>query len=159
MNVIDSEFQIFLVSITIVFLGLHKMVSPVVLDAIVTPIEMLGSATPPVSMFVLAAMLATATWDFRAYWKDAYRILIVKFIFLPLLMVGVLYGLKIHDNCLLFAAMLVMQAASAPATGLMMQVKHYGGDVKKISSIVLLYYLVCIPAMSFWLALWNTLSA
>ncbi len=82
MNVIDSEFQIFLVSITIVLLGLHKMVSPAVLDAIVTPIEMLGSATPPVSMFVLAAML-------------------------------------------------VMQAASAPATGLMMQVKHYGGDVKK----------------------------
>ncbi len=144
-------------TLTIVLLGLHRMPPPGLLNAVVTPIEMLGSATPPVSMFVLGAMLATASWDFRAYWKDAYRILIVKFIFLPMVMIGVLYCLKIHDSHPLLAAMLVMQAASAPAVGLMMQVKHYSGNVKKISSIVLLCYLVCIPAMPFWLALWNSL--
>jgi len=144
-------------TLTIVLLGLHKIPPPGLLDVVVTPIEMLGSATPPVSMFVLGAMLATAKWDFRAYWKDAYRILVVKFVFLPTVMIGTLYCLKIHDSHPLLASMLVMQAASAPAVGLMMQVKHYGGNVEKISSIVLLCYLVCILAMPFWLALWNTL--
>ncbi|OQY02978.1 MAG: hypothetical protein B6I25_08635 [Planctomycetales bacterium 4572_13] len=125
-------------TLIIILLGLHKMLPPGLLNAIITPVEMLGSATPPLSMFALGAMLATASWDFRAYWKDAYRILVVKFIFLPMVMIGVLYYLKIHDSHPLLASMLVMQAASAPAVGLMMQVKHYGGNVKKISSIVLL---------------------
>jgi len=87
--------------------------------------------------------------------KDGLKVVIVKFILLPALVVlGLsLSGLAARDS--LMADFLVIQAASAPATALVLQVRKYGGDEQKVGAIMLLCYLVCILLMPLWMTVWH----
>lgn len=141
-------------TLLIIFLGLKRFIPAFLIESI----DMLGAATVPIATFVLGAMLATASLNVSRWLSDAVRVISVKFLIIPLIITGFLYLIRADSLNPLMASMLVLQAASAPATGLMLQVKYYGGDVNKVSSIVLWCYIVCIFAIPFWFGLWQMIS-
>ena len=57
------------------------------------------------------------------------------------------------------ARLLVIEAASAPAVGLILQVKTYGGNEQKVGSLMLLSYIACIFTLPLWIAIWELVTA
>ena len=51
--------------------------------------------------------------------------------------------------------MLMVQAASPPATNLVLISENYGGDTRSVSSMMLIQYLLAIIMMPVWIALWQ----
>jgi hypothetical protein len=49
----------------------------------------------------------------------------------------------------------MIQAASPPATNLIIIVENYGGDTPSVSSMMLIQYLACILAMPLWISAWQ----
>ena len=122
-------------------------------------IEMLGSATVPIATFILGAMLGSISFTFKRYLLDAVRVILVKLIIIPICTIAILYFIDLGSSHPLLAAFLVIQSSAAPATAIVIQVKHYGGNEEEVSSITLLTYISCVITMPFWLALWNAISA
>jgi predicted permease len=121
-------------------------------------VELLGEATVPLATFILGAVLGSIVFRLRPYWFDALRTVAVKLFILPLLTIWLLLYLDWGPTYPLLADFLVLQAASPPATGLILQVRNYGGDEQKISSLMLISYILCVVTLPFWLALWYTLK-
>lgn len=120
-------------------------------------IELLGRGAVPVANFVLGAVLGGITPTLRPYIFDAVKAVGVKLIIMPILTIAVLYLLPLSVEYPLMARFLVLQAAAAPATGLILQVRRYGGDERKVSSIMLASYITCIITMPLWMAVWESL--
>lgn len=139
----------------VVFTHINRVVPSMVL----APIELIGSTTVPLAIFVLGATLGTISFCLRPYIFDAVRVILVKMIIIPLCTIAVLWLTGVSASYPLLASFFVIQASSAPATATIIQVRHYGGDEQKISSIMLLCYLFCIIAIPFWTALWVTISS
>ena len=95
----------------------------------------------------------------RPYWRDILKILSVKFLIIPLLAVLILHLSGLRESYSLLASFLVIEAAAAPATAFILQVRHYGGDEQKIGSLMLISYICCALALPFWLAVWHALAA
>lgn len=144
-----------LLALAFVFTGIRSVVPSLVLNSI----EFVGSATVPVALFILGAMLGSISFRLHEGLFDTMRVLLVKMVLIPLITIAFLYFFKVGDKYPVLAGLLVLQAASAPAVGLIIQVKHYGGDEQKVSSILLLSYVICIISIPFWLAAWTVVTA
>ena len=138
-------------ALLLVFTHTKSIIPSVLYDSI----DLLGQATVPLATFILGAVLGSITFRWRAYILDAARVMAVKLMLVPLATIIVILLTGLHDNNALMANFLVLQGASAPATGLILQVRNYGGDVQKISSIMLVSYILCVFTMPFWLAVWD----
>lgn len=134
-----------------VFTGLNRYVPGFAADSI----EMLGNAAVPVANFVLGAILGGITLHLRRYLKDALKTTMVKLILLPLATIAVLYFLNVKESYPLMGSFLVLQSAAAPATGLILMVREYGGDEHKISSLMFFSYAACMFLMPVWIAVWD----
>ncbi len=154
-ELITPPFAANLLAITLVFTHLRLLVPSVLLDSI----EFVGTATVPVATFILGAVLGGSPFNLRPYIADATRVALVKMLFVPLCTVAALYFAGLGASHPLLASFFVIQASAAPATAAVIQVKHYGGDQGRVSSVVLLNYLLGIIAMPFWVALWKAVSA
>lgn len=121
----------------------------------VNSITFLGSATVPMAIFILGAILAGVSLNFRGCLFDAVRVIVVKLILTPIFTIIILYLLNINQNYPLLARLLVLQSAAAPATALIIQVRHYRGPEKELGSVVLLCYLSCIVTIPLWIAVWE----
>lgn len=119
--------------------------------------KLLGQATVPLSLFILGGVLGSITISFRSYFFDFFRVILVKYILVPLTTVIAVYFSGIWHHLPLLAVFFVIQSSSAPATLIMIQVKKYGGDEQKIGSILLFSYLVCLFVLPIWVALWYLL--
>ncbi len=149
---ITPPFVANLLGLAMVFTNLYSHIP----DVVVKSIAMLGEAAVPVANFILGAILGSISLQgLFVHRKDGLKVVIVKFILLPALVVlGLsLSGLAARDS--LMADFLVIQAASAPATALVLQVRKYGGDEQKVGAIMLLCYLVCILLMPLWMTVWH----
>jgi len=149
---ITPPFVANILGLAMVFTGLYDRI-PKVFEESVT---MLGNATVPVANFILGAILGSIPLKgIFLHRKDGIKVVAVKFILLPALtLLGLsLSGLAARDS--LMADFLVLQAASAPATALVLQVRKYGGDEPKVGAIMLLCYLVCILLMPLWMTVWH----
>ncbi len=139
-------------ALSLVLSGTHKYIPAFINDSA----KFLGNATVPVATFVLGATLALSIRSIPPFW-DTFRVIIVKFGILPILMIAALYFFKTGEKYPLLAQVLVIQAASAPATAHILMVRTYGGDIKKVGGIIFVSYLVCLFAIPFWLTVWNIL--
>jgi predicted permease len=119
--------------------------------------SLLGSATIPAIMLVLGASLGEITYSKWAPLLDLARVFLVKFILLPAIVVFALYMLKLNSAYPLLCIVLVIQAASPPATNLMVQVKNYGGDIQTVGSTMLFTYVACMVMIPVWFAIWQLL--
>jgi malate permease and related proteins len=141
-----------ILGILLVLSGGKKFVPVIIVDAA----AMLGNATVPVATFVLGSTLIMSIRKIPPFW-DTFRIIFVKFIILPALTITVLYFMNTGEKYPLLAQVLILQSATAPATAHILMVRTYRGDIGKVGGIIFVSYLVCLFAIPFWLAVWNTL--
>lgn len=152
---ITPPFVTILVSIILVFTGLSRVMPTSVMAAV----DMLSQATVPLAIFVLGATLGTISLTDMPSMRDTLVVNGVKFFLTPLLVFIILYSTGLHISMPLFCSLMIIQAASPPATNLILMVKTYGGDSQAVGSMMLISHLVCIFAMPLWLALWQFVTA
>jgi hypothetical protein len=134
--------------------GLEDVVPRTLLAAI----DLIGQAAVPVATVVLGAVLGGVHLRLRPAVGDGLRVMAVKFVLLPAAVVGVLYVTGIAASQPLLARFLVLEAASAPAAGLVLMVSTYGGDHERVGSVMLLAYVACVITIPGWLAVWELLA-
>jgi len=141
------------ISLLIVLLGIqHFIPKPLVQSA-----DFLGKAAIPIATFVLGATLGSISIKKLPGLKDIFGVITVKYLLLPVLTIFILYYFNLGNTHPLLADFLVIQAAAAPATGLILQVRAYGGNQSKVAGIMFITYIVCLFALPFWIALWHSL--
>ena len=69
----------------------------------------------------------------------------------------ILGKLQLKDSHPVLANLLVIQASAPAATAIILQVRAYGGDVRKTGNMMFLSYLICLIALPLWLAVWATI--
>jgi predicted permease len=140
-----------LVAIASVFSGASRILPAPVLDAV----ELVGTAAVPVATVVLGAVLGGISVRFRSHLGDAARTLAVKFFALPLIVVLVLQAVHLHAANPLLAEFFVIEASSAPAVGLVLQVRTYGGNEQRVGTVMFISYAACTLALPAWVAIWR----
>jgi len=142
-----------ILSLILVLLGLQDIFPAFFVDSV----SLVGEAAVPVATFVLGATLGMVSLKkFPKIW-NILRVIIVKYILLPVATIAILLWLNVADTHPLLADFFVIQAAAAPATGLILQVRTYGGDVQKVAEMMVITYVACLFALPFWIALWHVL--
>lgn len=141
-------------AVALVLTGVSRAIPSPVLETV----ELLGEGAVPVATVVLGAMLGGMSLRLRPHLWDAARALTVKYGLLPGLTVAVLAMTDIGATNPLLARFLVLQSASAPAVGLILQVRAYGGDEQKVGTVMLLSYVACLVGLPVWLAVWELVS-
>jgi predicted permease len=106
--------------------GADRLVPRIVLESA----DLVGQAAVPAATVVLGAVLGSVPFRLRPYLWDASRALAIKLALLTLLTVIVVRALGLEDADPLLARFLVLEAASAPAVGII-QIRTYGGDEQK----------------------------
>lgn len=114
----------------------------------------LGAATVPLATFILGATLAISIRSIPSL-VDSFKVLGVKFIFLPLMAIFALKFFNTGSTFPLLADVLVIQSASAPATAHILQIRTYGGNLKEAGGLILFSYGICMFAIPFWLTVWK----
>lgn len=159
-SLITPPFLACVVSLVFVFLNVSRYFNDrdnYVLHGILRAMDLLGEATVPLANFILGAVLGSISFRIRSYIADALRVVGVKLILIPLLVLLILHCTRWFSDNALLCNFFILQAASPPATGLILQVKNYGGDVQKVSSLMLVCYSLSVLTLPFWLALWHSI--
>src|SRR4030042_1239489 len=152
-QLLTPPFIINIISILIVLSSVHKFIPVIITDSI----DMLGKATVPSATFILGATLASTIKTLPGFW-ETFRITFVKFIILPVMTVAILFALRVYKTNPLLADEMIIQSAAAPATALIIQVRTYGGDLKKIGGITFISYLITLIAIPVWLTVWKMIT-
>jgi predicted permease len=152
-RIITPPFIACLTAIALVLLKIKNVIPHFVVDSA----DFLGEATVPVATFILGSTLAMSMKSIPPF-RDTFRVVFIKFIVIPAMVIVGLLWLKTGEAYPLLAQVLVIQAAAAPATAHILMVRTYGGDIRKTGGIIFVSYLICLPAIPFWLSLWNYLS-
>ena len=151
---VTPPFAATIVSVFLVFAGISDYLPMPLISAM----DLLGQAAVPLAVFILGATLSTITISDMPSVPDLVTVAGVKFILVPAVTFAVLYMTGLYRTMPFFCSLMMIQASAPPATNLILMVKNYGGDSRSIGSMMLLLYLLCIPAMPLWLALWQTVA-
>jgi len=143
-----------LVGIGVALSGAGRVLPAPILDAI----DLVGTAAVPVATVVLGAVLGGISVSFRSHLGDAARTIAVKFLALPLIVVVVLQMVELHASNPLLAEFFVIEAASAPAVGLVLQVRTYGGNEQRVGTVMFLSYAACTLALPACVAVWRLIA-
>ena len=142
-----------ILSIILVFSGLNQYIP----DFVTQTTSFMGKITVPLATFILGATLVISIGSIPSFW-DSFRVLSVKFIALPIITIVALQITHTAHSFPLLADVLVIQSASAPATAHILQLRTYGGDLKRAGGLIFLSYIVCLFAIPAWLAVWKFLQ-
>jgi predicted permease len=153
-QLLTPPFIVNILSILIVLSNLHKFIPVIITDSI----DLLGKATVPSATFILGATLASTLKSLPNFWVT-FRVTFIKFIIIPAMVIFVLLSLGVHKTNPLLADEMIIQSAAAPATALIIQVRTYGGDIKKIGGITFISYLVTLIAIPIWLTVWRMITS
>jgi predicted permease len=140
-------------AIACVLSGATRLIPETLLGAV----DLLGRAAVPVATFILGAVLGSISLRLRPYVSDALRTLTIKLGVMPLLTILVVLAIDLQSSNELLARFFVIEAAAAPAAGIILMVRSYGGDEQKIGSLMLLSYIVCTLSLPLWVAVWEVL--
>lgn len=138
------------ISVFLVLTSLSQFIPKPVISAM----DLLGQATIPIAVFVLGATMASISVRKLPGFYDIFVVTTVKFALVPATVFSLLYFTGYYLTIPLISTMLIIQSTSPPATNLILIVENYGGDTERISSMMLIQYLVCIAAMPLWIAAW-----
>lgn len=134
--------------------GITRWVPAPVLETV----ELIGQGAVPIATVVLGATLGGMRLQLRRHLWDTARVVFVKYGLLPALTVALLLATGIAAGSPTLARFLVLEAASAPAVGLILQVRAYGGDESKVGAVMLVSYALCLVSLPVWLAVWEVVS-
>ncbi len=149
-GIITPPFVANVLSILIILSGTKRFIPGVITDSA----GFLGNATVPVATFILGATLARSMGSIPKF-ADTARVMLIKFILLPLAVIVVMKVLGTVRQFPLLADVMIIQASSAPATAHILQIRTYGGNLKAAGGIIFVAYLVCMFAIPFWLSVWR----
>lgn len=136
-----------------VFSGLDQFLPEVVMG----PLELLGSATVPIATFILGATLGSAYLKGLPSISDTLKMISIKHVIVPVSTIFLLYLFKFKSINPLLSDFLVIESAAAPATALIIQTRKYGGDERKVGSLMFLSYGISLFVLPLWLAIWRVL--
>ena len=142
-----------ILGIIFVLSGLHLYIPKIVLNAI----ELTGTATVPIANFILGAVLGGISLKVWPSFSDAFRVLGVKFLIIPLFTVLAMIFLHVREANSLMSDVILIQAVSPPAIAILIQIKNYGGDAQKSGSLMLISYAACILIIPLWMAIWSVI--
>lgn len=129
--------------------------SSLVPHTVIASMTLVGEAGIPLAIFILGGTLGTICARDLPGFKDILIVFLVKFILVPGCVFALLSHIKGLLSCPLICSMLIIQAASPPATNLVLITENYGGDTRAVSSMMLVQYLAAIVMMPLWIALWQ----
>lgn len=152
-QLLSPPFLVNIISIIFVLSTVHRFIPAMLNDSI----GMLGKATVPSATFILGATLAVALKSLPGFWVT-FRIIFIKFVLLPGIVILILYALHVNETNPLLADVLVIQSAAAPATAFILQVRTYNGDLQKIGGITFISYFVILIAIPLWLTVWRMIT-
>ncbi len=138
-------------AVVVVLANAHQVLPAPVVDAA----RLLGEAAVPVATFVLGAVLGSISIRVRGMVLDAVRVVGIKLLILPALTMIVLLAIDLNGSDPLLARFLLIEAAAAPAVGLVLQVRQWGGNEQDTGSLMLLSYLASAVTLPTWLAVWD----
>ncbi len=118
-------------------------------------VDLLGTAAVPVAAVVLGAILGGIDFDLRSCFPDAVRAMSVKLLALPALTALALHLTHLHAVNPLLAEFFIIESAAAPAVALVLQVRTYGGDERRVGSAMFFSYLACTVTLPAWVAVWR----
>jgi predicted permease len=118
-------------------------------------VDLLGTAAVPVAALVLGAVLGGIDFNLRSCFPDAVRAMSVKLLALPALTALVLHLTHLHTVNPLLAEFFIIESAAAPAVALVLQVRTYGGDERRVGSAMFFSYLACTVTLPAWVAVWR----
>lgn len=150
---ITPPFAANLVAIAFALSGAAGILPGPVLKAI----DLLGTAAVPVATLVLGAVLGSIDVRLSSHVADTARALGVKLLMLPAVTVLFLHLTRLHGANPLLAEFFVIEAASAPAVALVLQVRAYGGDEGRVGSVMFYSYVACTLTLPAWVAIWSLL--
>ena len=150
-NFVTPPFVANLVAIAVALSGADKIIPGFVLGAI----DLLGTAAVPVATLVLGAVLGSIDVRLRSHVADTARALGVKLMLLPAVTGLLLHLTSLHLSNPLLAEFFVIEAASAPAVALVLQVRTYGGDERRVGSVMFFSYLACTLTLPMWVSIWR----
>lgn len=153
-GLITPPFAANLAAVLLVLTGARALV-PGPLNAAV---QLVGSATIPVSVFVLGATLGGMAHRFRHHLADAVRTLGVKLLVIPLVTVLVLSATNLKQTDPTLALLLLLQGASAPAMNIVLQITTYGGNLERTGTIMVLGYIASLLTVPAWVAVWQVMG-
>jgi len=136
-------------SVSIVLLGMHVYVPKIILE----PLSVIGSATVPMAIFVLGGTLGGISFKIWPKFFDIFRMLLVKFVLIPAVVLVFLHLFHTRENSPLIATLLVLEASAAPSTNIMVIMRKYGGDIQQVGGLLIIGYLMAIIIMPLWIAL------
>ena len=139
-----------IIGLLFVLTGLRNIIPHFLSDSI----ALMGDATVPIATLILGATLGTLPWKFMPVIKDLSWVVIIKLIAVPGIVFLLLRGSALQHDYPLLSNLLILEASSPAATGLIIQIRRYGGDQDKAATIMLFSYMACLFFIPFWLALW-----
>jgi len=142
-----------ILSLLIVLIGIQNIFPVFFVDAV----GLAGEAAVPVATFVLGATLGTVSLKKVPVFFDSIRVLLVKYLIIPGLTVFILFYFEIYKINPLLSDFFVIEAAAAPAVGLILQCRTYGGDTDRVAAMMLITYAVCLISLPLWIAFWHIL--
>lgn len=137
-------------AIVLVYCGLNKFFLPPIME----PIRMLGSATVPIANFILGATIATIEVKQIPNFLTLFRIIFVKYIFLPFMTSFIILQLSLHNQNALLSDFLILEATAPPAANLILMVKRWGGNHQQTGAVMLITYLISILFLPLNMAFW-----
>lgn len=121
-------------------------------------IEMLGSVTVPAALVVLGASLSLI----KLHWKEdasaAWRASLLKLVLIPAIVITLLQATGLRATHPLLAFMLLLQACAPQATNLIVQVRTYGGNLRRTGTVLLTSYAASLITIPAWIVLWRHLG-
>ena len=144
-----------LLSILIVLIGIGKFIPQPVIKAS----ALLGSAAVPVATFILGATLGGIKINKSFSFYELFSNLSTKYFLIPAVVMAVVYYMNLQTQNSLLSDFYIIEASVAPATGLIMMLRTYGGNTQKIGTLMLISYISSLFATPLILAVWKMIIA
>jgi len=144
-------FVAIVLAVILVLAGLHKFIPSIILE----PIDFIADAAVPAATLVLGATIGSISLRKFPPISDIFKVTATKLFILPLITIVFLKYTQLLANNPLLADLLVIEAAVAPASSLVIQVRKYGGDSQNIGYIMFITYVLCLFTIPVWFSLWK----
>jgi len=144
-----------IIALFLVITGLRGYVPEVVIETA----TFLGEGAVPMATFALGAALGSLNLNVRRYLKSGSAVILNKLFLIPAAVIGVIYFIPWIRNDSTLLLLFTLQAASAPATSLILQSKSYSDNSERVGTIIVMCYCVCIVSIPLWVAVSQALYA
>jgi predicted permease len=144
-------FAAILLAVVLVLTGLHTYIPELIME----PIDFIADAAVPAATLVLGATIGSVSLRKLPPISDILKVTATKLFILPFITIVFLKYTQLLENNSLLADLLVIEAAVAPASSLVIQVRKYGGDSQNVGYIMFITYVLCLLTIPLWFTLWK----